>query len=369
MRPFCFLLFLAPFLLNAQIPVIPVFRATLPDTLPESSGLEYISDTSIWSHNDSYHPGEIFQIDTAGQLHRVIRLLNVPAVDMEDMTQDSAGWFYIGDFGNNNNDRTNQLVYKIPPPQSIAGDSIIPQIIAFGFADQDSFPPPAEEKNFDCEAMFHFGNSLYLFSKNRGASTYSRMYRMPDTVGTYSLAPVDSFDTQHYWVTSADISPNGQYMVLFSEWNMFVFSNFSGDNFFQGNVVHLTFLPYTQKEGVVFANDSTIFMTDETGYLGNGKKLYSLDLTAILTAVPLQSAQDQQVKIFPNPAADEMEIRTPFARYKWTISSAAGETVKNGFSENAACRISTNMLSPGMYFLRIESEDGRSAVLPLVRTR
>lgn len=356
---------LLPVLLPAQVPVVPQFRALLPDTLSESSGLEYVSDTSLWSHNDSGDPGRLCQINTNGTLLRVLNLRGVVPVDNEELAQDSLGNFYIGDFGNNSNDRTNLRIYKIPPPESIVGDSVTPQVIAFNFADQTAFPPPTAEQNFDCEAMFHYRNHLYVISKNRGTSTYARMYKLPDTAGVYSVLPIDSFNTQP-WVTSADISPDGRTMVLFSEWNIHVFTNFSGDQFFQGTQLHLTMSPYTQKEAVVFANDSVVFITDEV-LLGFGGKLYSLNLRSALNGIPETNATGAQ--LFPNPAIDEVQLTLPVAGFRWSLVAADGREVQQGYCTGTTVVINSSLVVAGLYQMRIITQNGQTGVLPLLRTR
>lgn len=362
------LLFLAffPLVLQAQIPVTPQLRALLPDTLSESSGLEYVSDTSLWSHNDSGDPGTLYQIDTTATIRRSLHLRGVSPYDCEDLAQDSAGNFYIGDFGNNGNNRQDLRIYKIPPPHSIAGDSITPQLIEFSFADQTAFPPPATEQNFDCEAMFHFNGSLYVFSKNRGNSTYSRMYKMPDTAGVYSLMPVDSFNTLQ-WVTSADISPTGTQMVLFSEFNIYLFRNFTGDNFFQGNVIRFTMTPYTQKEAVVFATDSLLWLTDEV-LLNFGGKLYTINIPAALS-VSAQQPQETVFTIYPNPAADELVLQCGEANYTWQLFTLQHQLVQSGISSVRSTHINTSALQPGTYQLRITTAAGQTGSQLLIRTR
>jgi hypothetical protein len=360
-----FLLFAAA--LNAQVPVTPVVRALLCDSLPESSGIEYVNDTAIWSHNDSGHPGNLYRIDTTGAFRRVLHLKNVVPSDIEDLARDSAGWFYIGDFGNNANSRHNLRIFKIPPPDTISSDSIVPQVINFSFADQDSFPPSQPRMNFDCEAMFHFHNHLYVFSKNRGSSTFCRMYILPDTAGTYSVMPVDSFDTQH-WVTSADISPDGSEMALFSEYSIFIFTNFSGDHFFQGNVLHLTISPYTQKEGMVFATDSLLYITDEK-LLSSGGKLYSLDISTIGAMLTENDGNTPSAVIYPNPSADVLQVSAPFANFRWVITDSKGTIVLDGESAASSTAIECASLSAGLYYLRLILPGGTTEVCPVVRTR
>jgi hypothetical protein len=361
------LLLLFPALLKAQIPVQPQVRALLSDTLSESSALEYVSDTSLWSHNDSGDPGRIYQLDTNGHIRRTLNLRGVTPFDTEDIAQDNAGNMYIGDFGNNGNNRTDLKIYKIPPPQNIIGDSITPQLIEFSFADQTAFPPPSNEQNFDCEAMFHYNNMLYVFSKNRGTSNYSRMYKIPDTAGVYSLMPVDSFDTQ-WWVTSADISPSGQRMVLFSELNIYLFTNYTGDNFFQGNVTHFTMSPYTQKEAVVFVNDSLLYLTDEVLF-STGGKLYSIDLAAALSVSSGIQQNTISFQLIPNPAADFLSIQSPESNYNWEIIDATGRIVNNGFSSEKTAIVNTSVLTPGLYQVRIITTTNQTATELLIRTK
>ncbi|MCU0432534.1 MAG: T9SS type A sorting domain-containing protein [Bacteroidia bacterium] len=351
----------------AQIPVVPQLRAVLPDTLSESSGIEYINDTCLWTHNDSGDPGTLYQIDTAAHILRILHLQNVSAYDCEDIAQDSAGNFYLGDFGNNANNRQDLRIYKIPPPQTITGDSITPQLIQFSFADQTAFPPPAAEQNFDCEAMFHYRNALYVFSKNRGTSTYSRMYKMPDTAGVYSLMPIDSFNTQQ-WITSADISPTGTQMVLFSEFNIYLFTNFTADNFFQGNVTHFTMTPYTQKEAVVFATDSLLWLTDEVLFSFGGK-MYTIHIpTALSVSAPVQP-QQLQFTLYPNPAIDELVVTFEDPEYSWQILTPANQLVLSGTSVSNRTTISTAALRPGIYQLQITTASGRRGTQLLLRTQ
>src|SRR5690606_33877479 len=93
-----------PFMSYSQS-VSSVVLAPLPEVLTESSGLESNADYSFWSHNDSGNAPKLIRIDTLGQ---VLQQLEIDAinVDWEDMTKDVDGNLYIGDFGNNDNVRT-----------------------------------------------------------------------------------------------------------------------------------------------------------------------------------------------------------------------------------------------------------------------
>ena len=86
--------------------------ASLPAILNESSGLENAGSGEFWSHNDKGGNPELYRFDTLGMLEQTLRITNASNVDWEDMTIDDAGNIYIGDFGNNNNERTDLKIYK-----------------------------------------------------------------------------------------------------------------------------------------------------------------------------------------------------------------------------------------------------------------
>ncbi len=215
-------------------------KATLPSVLNESSGLETINRNNIWSHNDSGGEPKLYNFDSTGTLLRTLKILNVPNIDWEDLTRDSVGNFYIGDFGNNLNDRQDLKIYKIPAPSNITGDSVIPQEINFTYSNQFAFPPANPLKNFDMEAMIAFHDSLYLFSKDRSDpySGYTKLYKLPKVPGTYVAELIDSFYTGpgpfiSYSITSADISPDRSKLILLGYSKCWLFQILVGTISFQ----------------------------------------------------------------------------------------------------------------------------------------
>ena len=277
--------------------------AHLPDVINESSGVEVNNAGSVWTHNDSGDKARIFNVDTLGNLIRTLYLSVDTAIDCEDITQDINGNYYLGDFGNNLNNRTDLRIYKIPNPDSISSDTVVPQIIYFNYPDQFLFPPDTDKRNFDCEAVFHFNDSLYLFSKNRGTSTYSRMYRLPDEPGTYTALLVDSFNTGN-WITSADISPSGKTMVLLSDARIWIFTGYTHTDFFGGFSQQIS-MDFTQKEAIVFVNDTLVYMTDEK-FMNTGGNLYSLNLASYINSVEENTLFHNDFKVYPNPAQNNI---------------------------------------------------------------
>jgi hypothetical protein len=341
--------------------VHPILVTPLPDTLSESSGIEVNSLNSIWTHNDSGDLPHIFKIDTLGNLLRILNISDVTATDIEGMAQDDKGNYYLGDFGNNFNNRQDLKIYKIPNPDSISGDSVLPGLIYFNFPDQLSFPPAAADMNFDCEAMFHFKDSLYLFSKNRGISTYCKMYRLPDQPGTYPAQLIDSFNTVR-WITAADISPSGKSMVLLSYDQLWLFTKFTDTDFFGGNSLKLAMVT-SQKEAIVFYNNTEVYITDER-FFGIGGNLYSLDLKQWIVSNEEFPQPSFNFNLHPNPAKDrvliDINVSMPIL-VRLEIVDVLGKIVKEESKSLVAGHNEIDLSLPprlrGMYLVRMTNKE------------
>jgi len=258
-----------------------VLKGSLPFTLREASGIEYVVKTNtIWVHNDSGNNSELFSVSQNGKILKTIKIDELNK-DWEDITSDSNGNLYIGDFGNNANDRKNLRIYKIDASSLVSGKPKV-EIIKFKFEDQKEFPPKRKRRIFDAEGFFHFNNQLYIFTKSRikDKTGKTNMYKIPDSAGNYKAKKVASFENRNkkgYWITAADISDDGSKMALLSERNVVLFSNFKGDQFFEGNIQYIEFDYNSQKEGLCFRDNFTLLITDEKT-LKSGGNLYSLAL-------------------------------------------------------------------------------------------
>lgn len=299
------LFFLFTFFANSAIAQLsPTLISTLDSSLQESSGIEYASPQSYWTHNDSGDGPFIYEINNSGNKIRTVYISNAIAVDVEDIAQDDNGNLYVADVGNNNHNRTNLRIYKITSTQLLAGDTVTAEIIQYSYPDQISFPPSNNNKNFDCEAVFHHAGMLHLFSKNWGTSNYSKYYTLPDDSGTYVATFIDSIFTQN-WITAADINPNGNMMALLSLGKMILFTDFSGTDYFNGTIQNLT-MPSTQKEALLFINNDSLIMTDEL-FFGTGGNLYAFSV-ALYSGMDQFNAIKKPFTVFPNPAKEFIKI-------------------------------------------------------------
>ena len=347
-------------LITGQVKALTVsanIKGTLPSALVESSGLDHTGGTHFWSLNDSGDP-KIFRIADDGTLTRTVTITNAVNRNWEDIAHDAArNFMFIGDFGNNNCDRTNLRIYKIPYPSGIAANTIAAEQITFEYEDQARFPSPW--MNFDVEAFLHFQGQIFIFTKTDGnAIGYTKMYTVPDVAGHYVAMLVDSFYTNDR-TTGATISPNGKSVVLISNTHIHLFRNYTGNDFFHGTHVQINIAGgWTQKEAVAFSSDREIYMTDEN--TGSGNHLYYVDLSSWIPAAPLAVSKvpdEVRVSVYPNPANDivNLSIQSEFKNASIGIFDITGKLTYQSLIENATSPfvISTADLPAGVYFYRI----------------
>jgi len=251
-----------------------------PD-LGEISGIEFDKDGNLWAINDSGNSTEIHQIDSLGGIHRSVNISNAKNIDWEDLTQDDFGHFFIGDFGNNKNNRNDLTVYKIENPIDLKSSETEAEIIRFKFFDQDLENTKDSIKNFDLEAFLFYKGRLYLFTKNRTKpfDGYTNLYRMEDYASNQKAQKVSRFKTckagkYQCWITGAAISPDRKTIALLGSNKIWIFKNWKGDDFFSGEVTDIDLGLITQKEAITFMNDSLIVIADEN-FRGIGGNLYT----------------------------------------------------------------------------------------------
>jgi hypothetical protein len=253
----------------------------LPNDLEEVSGTEVIENSDlIWMINDSGNKPKIYGLSTKGKIKKVIKV-NAKNHDWEDLTSDDKGNFFIGDFGNNANKRKNLVILKIDKNYLNNKKNPIERI-EFSYPNQTKFPPKKSKMYFDAEAFFYFNNSLYIFTKSRVKNKFGKtsLYKIPVVKGRYIaefIADFDNCNAIDCWITSADISPDKSKVVLLSQKNVLLFSNFNSDNFFSGKVKKIELKHRSQKEGVTFKDNNTLLITDEKAR-GSGGNLYELKI-------------------------------------------------------------------------------------------
>ena len=255
--------------------------ADLPKTLNEVSGTEIIKDSNlIWMINDGGNQPKLYGISYEG---KIINEIYVKAKnnDWEDLTSDNEGNIYIGDFGNNRSKRKDLVILKVAKKYLNKKNAEVEKI-EFRYPNQYKFPPKKKARFFDAESFFYLDNYLYIFTKSRVKKQYGKtsLYRVPAKAGNYEAVFLGTFENcknLDCWITSADISPDKTKVVLLSQENILIFTDFKDDDFFSGKVRKIELEHRSQKEGITFKNNNTLIITDERSH-GNGRNMYELKL-------------------------------------------------------------------------------------------
>lgn len=255
--------------------------ADLPKDLKEVSGTEIVAKSDlIWMINDSGNKPVLFGLNTKGKIIKEIKV-RAKNRDWEDLTSDENGNIYIGDFGNNSNKRKNLSVI-IVENNELDEDKAEVDIIEFKYPNQNKFPPKNKDKYFDAESFFYFNKYLYIFTKSRVGGNFGKttLYKIPAKKGKYTAELVGEFTScsdNECWITSADISIDRKKVVLLSQKNVLVFTDFIGDKFLSGKVKTINLKYSSQKESITFKDNNTVLITDERAR-NTGGNLYELKI-------------------------------------------------------------------------------------------
>ncbi len=242
--------------------------ARLDHALDEASAIEtVIGSPLLWTIEDAGNKNHIYGIDLKGNIIKNIDVRNAKNEDWEDLTSDTLGNLYIGDFGNNNRKRKHFTIYKISHVKDLAQET---------HAETIHFKLPKGIASEDFEAFFLLNQNFYIFSKENEKSL---LLKVPNTLGTHIAQLVTDFNLKgkHHKITSAAVSRNGKTIVLLNHDKLWRLTDFNTDNFFDGTIEVLPFDHSSQKEGICFKDDRTVYITDELNH-SEGGRLYTFEL-------------------------------------------------------------------------------------------
>ncbi len=216
-------------LTGLALPAAPTFTngvnvgtIAIPE-LDEASGLVASRNNAdvLWVHNDSGNPVHLFAVDTQGRTLGTYTPTGAVNTDWEDIgigpgPVTNVQYLYLGDIGDNNENRANIKVYQIPEPAVHARQYTNPVTANMKGVRTITLTYPDGAHN--AESLFVDPETGDLFIVTKQATT-SRLYTAPksmlDTNNSFVLTFVRTiaFDIP----SAADISPTGTEIIIRQE--------------------------------------------------------------------------------------------------------------------------------------------------------
>jgi len=242
---------------------------SLPKKLKEVSGIAFSQDQkTIWAIEDAGNKNVVYGLNRQGELVNDVLVENAENNDWEDITKDAAGNIYIGDFGNNENDRQNLSILKLDLKNDSQKSTKVIQTTKFHYEGQTEFPPKKSNLLYDCEAFVEKDGSFYLFTKNRskGFDGTFLVFQIPNKEGDFEAKLIGKLKLEGGYsdaaITSAAINSKNE-IVLLTHKNIHVLSGFTANDFNSAKIQKLPLNHNSQKEAVVFVDDKTLLIADE----------------------------------------------------------------------------------------------------------
>ncbi|WP_146401894.1 hypothetical protein [Pseudobythopirellula maris] len=238
----------------------------------ENSGIVRSRTTPdlFWMQNDSGDEPRVYPVRRDGSVHRSERYADTPGVhiggainvDWEDIAVMHDGGLVVADVGNNRNDRRDLVLYFVDEPSPFAGRTTFRKKVFVRYPDQPAIPAPSDDFNYDCEAVFALGESLYMVTKHR-SDTAAKVYRLDDFREgmVHELEPLQRIELGGQAV-GADALPDGSRVVLTTYDTLWLFDSTDHDHPLARPIGRLPIVG-DQVEAVCFDGPNTILFADE----------------------------------------------------------------------------------------------------------
>ena len=246
---------------------------SLPDKLDELSGIAFLNDSIVIAHNDGGDEPRLYFLSKTGKLIHTCLIQNAKNVDWEGLCFDGQKYLYIGDFGNNNNQRKDLTIYKVDAHLAFQSDVAPAIAYNFSYPDQKEFPAKDPEKHYDAEALGYYKGKLYVFTKCRaepwdGLSFVYQLSFEETKLSVKQLQPL-YIGPSGWWqdaVTDVAIQDDICYVLTYNR--LMAFKIAEGKLKFIGRIY---LEPITQKEAVAVNKKGHIVVGDERSkMLGGG---------------------------------------------------------------------------------------------------
>jgi hypothetical protein len=301
--------------------ITPEKLCKLPEFLDENSGMIVLNDSTLILHNDSGNEPYLYIVNDRCEVLSTHWLIGVRNIDWEAITRDTRGNIYVGDIGNNNNNRKEVVIYKIKTEDVLSKESSQPEKIRLTYV--DSFPPSKQRRMYDAEALVWHKDSLFIFSKNRREpyDGVSWVFGFPDQPGEYQIQPIDSIRIQGLnrimsWVTDAAYDAGSKLLLLLGSNKITAIQAHPDSVFWRGRQTTISLPMVTQKEAIGFGS-TLLFISDENHPLIPGGMIYRFPkkkLFSLLEIDPLVQPFDFSVRVQEKMVEDSLvfSFRLPY---------------------------------------------------------
>jgi hypothetical protein len=246
----------------------------LPSELSEISGLEKWNDSTLIAINDGGNEPILFLLNLSGQITRKISVTNATNIDWEALAMDD-NYLYIGDIGNNMNERKDLCIYRVNRGEIANSRTVIAEKMNISYKEQRAFPPLNNERHFDAEAMTFFEGQLWIFTKNStkpfdGLSFVYMVQFEANKTKTLSKVTELKLNRTSYLKDAVTGACTVYQTIVLTTYNRLIKLEFPKQGMTKSN---LFFYPYIQQvEACVWMNDHTYFISNEKNkFLGPAK--------------------------------------------------------------------------------------------------
>lgn len=253
--------------------------AKLPASLAEISGLTFLNDTILIAHNDSGNESVLYFLNLSGVVVHQVEIADATNKDWEAITTDGK-YIYIGDIGNNGNNRKYLVIYKVSTTDILKHKSVNAEKIEISYGEQTAFPPEDKLLYFDAEAMAFYNDSLHIFTKCRTKpfNGVSFQYTVSTKPGKYVLKSNNKVvigDGGFYRDAITDVTIHKD-IYWFLTYNRILGYRLKDNTYELQRTIKLH--PYTQKEALITKDNINFYLADEKQRILGGGKLYKLIL-------------------------------------------------------------------------------------------
>ena len=257
----------------------------LPNQLNEISGIDDAFRSAYFSINDSGDGPFVYIMNEDGGsiLHKMF-VSGTDNIDWEDLSTDGE-FLYIGDIGNNRNQRRDLMVYRVPINYSWTfyynggklnhnlPDTVQAEFFVLNYPDQIMFPPEDSQMNFDSEALTYADGKLLILSKDR-SKPYNGICKIYEADLSNNMLEVKLLQEIHLkgvsWltgsVTGCDYLNNKLYVLTYKRLYIFERSNGQFELIRKKNLGSLQ-----QWEGICVDSEKQIRIVAEKSRLGKQK--------------------------------------------------------------------------------------------------